>query len=77
LRDYWTPTVAFYAMYEWNEISEVVRELLVMVQKTCNASEDAKLMAVRKKYSVKKLGLISVKAQERVSAFAEMQKEVS
>lgn len=64
-------------MYEWSEIAEVAKDLLVMVRKTCHAPDDAKLMAIRKKYNNKKFGMISLKAQRRVGDFAEMEASLS
>ena len=75
--EYWTPTLAYYAMYEWLEIAEISKELLVMIQKTSNAPDDAKLMAVRKKYSNKKFGMVSVRAQKKVNVFAAMLDELA
>ena len=77
LMEYWTPTLAYYAMYEWPEIAEISKELLVMIQKTSNAPDDAKLMAVRKKYSNKKFGMVSVRAQKKVNVFAAMLDELA
>lgn len=77
LSDFWTPTLAYYAMYEWKDIAEISKELLVIIQKTSNAPEEAKLMAIRKKYSNKKFGMISVKAQKRVGDFERMEAELS
>jgi hypothetical protein len=73
LCDYWTPTLAYYTLYEWSDLSEIVDELLVMIQKTCAAGHDAKLMAIRTKYANKKFGKISMVAQHKVDYFAKMQ----
>ena len=75
--DYWTPTLAYYAMYEWSEIAEITKDLLVMIQKTSSAPDDAKLMSIRKKYTNKKFGMISVRAQKKVAAFAAMLDELA
>jgi hypothetical protein len=64
-------------MYEWSDISDVAKELLSVVRKTCAAAADAKLMSIRKKYSVKKFGMIAIKAQKQVGVFAQMEQELT
>jgi hypothetical protein len=63
-------------MYEWSDLTEIVQELLDIIQKTCAARSDAKLMAIRHKYANKKFGKISMVAQHKVELFAKMQQEL-
>lgn len=72
LQEYWTSTLAYYTMYEWSDIAPLVNDLLKMVVRTCEARPDAKLMAIRQKYSNKKFGKIALVAQSKISLFNEM-----
>jgi len=72
LSDYWTPTLAYYTMYEWMDIGQLAQGLLTVVVRTCEARPDAKLMAIRQKYTNKKFGRIAVLAQNKVSLFHQM-----
>jgi len=53
--EYWTGTLEHYSAYKWEDISSLVMELAKMTLKTTRAPADAKLMAVRKKYSDSKM----------------------
>lgn len=77
LCDYWTPTLAYYAWYEWSDLKEIVDELLAMVMRTCTARPDAKQMAIRTKYSNKKFGKIALVAQNKIQFFESMKDEVA
>ena len=59
IQELWTPTVAFYAHYELDSIRENIIDLATLLVKTSRASENGKLMAVRKKYANKKFAKIS------------------
>lgn len=72
VREYWTPTLAYYTLYEWPEIAELVNKLLMMIKKTCEARPDAKLMAIRQKYSNKKFAKIALIAQQKLDLFNQM-----
>lgn len=59
IEDLWTPTVSFYAHYELDSIKDDIVKLAQIIVKTSRASENGKLLAVRKKYAHKKFAKIS------------------
>ena len=47
LSDFWTPTLAYYAMYEWKDIAEISKELLALdVRKMMRVLDDEHIIAV-------------------------------
>lgn len=59
IRELWNPTLTFYTAYTFEQISETVTKLANVILATTRAPENAKLMAVRKKYEDKKLSKIA------------------
>lgn len=68
--EYWTTTLAHYSSYKFDEIAPLIKDLAKLVKKVTNAPQDAKLMAVRKKYGDKK-GMRIAKIPELKSSTAE------
>lgn len=59
LRELWNPTLTHYTSYTFDMISDTVTKLAALMVQTSTAPENAKLMAVRKKYEDKKLSKIA------------------
>ena len=59
VRDLWTPTLAFYAHYNFESIKDTIQSMAKIMLKTSRASETDKLMSIRKKYANKKFGKIA------------------
>lgn len=59
LEELWTPTIAYYSQYSLEAIKPTLRAIAGIAINTTKASERAKMMAIRKKYSHKKFGKIS------------------
>ncbi len=59
IREMWTSTLVFYSHYTFDAIADAVKEIANIVLTTVNAPENAKLMAVRKKYDDKKFSRIA------------------
>merc|ERR1719461_339089 len=55
----WTPTLEHYTSYKLSEIKDTCSKLANLVLTTSRAPENAKLLAVRKKYEDKKMSRIS------------------
>lgn len=59
----WSPTLIHYTGYSFDQISETIQKLADLLLTTSRAPENAKLMAVRKKYEDKKLSKIAKLAE--------------
>jgi len=59
LSEIWTTTLEYYSQYDLNDISKIVQDIAGIVLATTKAPDNAKLLAIRKKYSNKKFGKIA------------------
>lgn len=59
IRELWTPTLVHYTSYSLEAIAGPIKQLAGLLLATTKAPENAKLMAVRKKYEDKKMSKIA------------------
>lgn len=59
LNELWTPTIAYFSQYDLADIRSTLQTLAGVVKRTSTASDKAKIMSIRKKYSHKKFGRIA------------------